>query len=756
MLGNPRTDPRMRRGFLQAVGEAQRKAYNEGEDPSKRAAVREVLRQQRATQRAEFAKARATRKAKRQAAVGPGRPASAAMAEASRTGFFGDDAPLVDEDGAASAAVGEGDDAALVDEDGAASADVGEGESMDAMADGTLVKDRKRKPVAPSPAAKRPATMVYEKEEEDDLEEEDEAPPPVLPIPLPPRPVAGVSRYTGFMSADRLRAMKAFYGPLFPKLTPGSKEFVDAIDVAILFAVVDSIHDFWPERTTKGDGDDDDDDSLTPEQRKARIDDVRAKLTASIQRFLGVSPSLTINEILRKLTGDVVKSVSNIEDNVIAYVKSSFYPFNQPETFITVDTILKTWKFSDYGNDWSKYKEALLKLANRLQIRPEGKSIKSLDNAERNTVAFFILGYMNPNAQPGAGALANFTFDMSPRDVGKIFGRIPQSYNAIFPQNISDSASTSFSALLGRARYFRANGDDADTNTGRVIQPFRSNAFSSGKYTFQFNDAGFRKGNEYGFAINIVKNDQTRAASEIKFGIGNGEQGPSVNYLMDIIHNPGTIRTAVPKLRQVAKLNGLSGIAVPDLFDVLFDIKRGGDHEQMRRNLQELATARGGAVQFGGVEQESIVGVTGDRMAKQFRDLLRLTGMYHSTVGPIDISRFSGLSEEELAAQALEFRRQSILGKLNIISAARSKAGPIHDELMEMKKQVEGAAKFGTVFKDPIDISTTERIAAADHTAAAATAATYMLRLRMIDIYRYIDSLLFKSRTIATIGADGS
>jgi hypothetical protein len=546
------------------------------------------------------------------------------------------------------------------------------------------------------------------------------------------------------MSPARLATVSAFYKNSFPMLKEGSQELTDAIDVAILFAVVDSIHDFWPERKTKGEEEEGDDDSLSPEARAARIADVRKRLTEAIGRFLGVRAGTTIEEMLRGLTGGAVKSTSNIEDNTIDYVKKTFYPFNQRESFITVDTILKEWAFSSpkYANIWSNYKAALLTLPNRLQIRPEGRSIKSLETAELNTVAFFILGYMNPNAQPGAGATANFTFDMSPRDVGKIFARIPQAYNAIFPQNVSDSASTSFSALLGRAHYFRANGDDAGA-AGAVTQVFRSNAFSAGRYTLQFNDAGFKKGNEYGFAIDIA-NNSTGEKSVIKFGAGTGQQGPSVNYLMDIVHKPGTIRTAVPKLPQVAKLNGLQNIPTPDLFDVLFDIKRGGDHEQMICGRRKMAFGGG---QMGG-SAEGTIGITGDRMAKQFRDLMQLTGGYHGTTGVIDISRFLGgaLSEEELAAQTLDFRRQSVLGKLNIVSASATAAGDIYDALVAMQTEVARGARMGTVFMDMVDISTPA--GREDHTKAAATAATYILRLRMIDIYRHITSLIAKSKTV--------
>lgn len=487
-------------------------------------------------------------------------------------------------------------------------------------------------------------------------------------------------------------------------------------------AFFDSIHDFWPERATvKGVTDNDEDEPVDIDD--SRLNAVHTALIDTIGAYLNKQGINDIGLLLQAETGETVTSTSGVEDKVLAYFKKTYAPFNEPEGYITLNEILAEWKFTDKNSNWETYSTAVGSLSNAIDIVFSGRSVKSLTDAERGHVAFFLLSYMNPSVQPAPDAVEYFTFDMAPRDIGKIFARIDQVKNAIFPQNIADSASTSFSSLLGRNQFFM--GGDTQT-AAPPSYPIRSNAFTGGKYRLQYVNEGFGPTNKFGFKIEVWDAAGNTKLGEIPFGVKN-EQGPSVNYLMDIIaklNNPDEAATALsttePKLATVAKLTNLG---VPDA-DLLFDIKRTGDWEQMLIN--------------------NVTAVTGDRFAAAFRRLLRKTGMYHSSRG-IKVWRGTmGISAEELEARSRNFRIQQVLSKLAIISDFMANTNGVREALQAMKDQVDAGAANGFVFNAPIQLPVplTREYIATNYTAIASTFATLVLRARMQDLSAHIGSLI--------------
>jgi hypothetical protein len=490
----------------------------------------------------------------------------------------------------------------------------------------------------------------------------------------------------------------------------------EAAKAAALLAFLDSIHDFWPERGTKSVSDEDEDE--VEELDEKRLETVHTELVGSIQQYVGQRGS--IGDILSNLTKENVTSVHGVEDKTLAFFKKTTNPFNGEERVFTINDILTRYKFTDYRSNWENFSKAVssMSIPDSIEIQGNGRSIKSLTDEERGILGFFILAYMNPGVNPGSSPVG-LTFDMSPRDVGKIFNRFDQVHNAIYPQNVSDSASTSFSALLGRSKFYDVTGKNQVTRG--AIQEVRTNAFTFGKYRIAFIDRGFGEKNKFGFSIGITDMNN-RQIGEIPFG-PRSEQGPSVNYLMDIISSRGSsLQTAVPKIGTVAKLNKLS---VYDK-DLLFDLKRLGDQEQML------------------VAGPGVYTVTGDRFAHAFRRLIRRSGIYHSVKG-LRISRFGSLSPAEAKQQSQQFRLRSTYEKLKIVVFFLAQYDQADSDLNKMRNHVLFGIQRGYVFSDTLYVSNlSPDDIDSNYTKIGSTFATLIARYRMFDILSHIERLRTK------------
>lgn len=510
-----------------------------------------------------------------------------------------------------------------------------------------------------------------------------------------------------------------------------------AIEAISKLAFFDSIHDFWPERgkkkkpaegeeggeppvkTTTGE-DDAEPIELDP---KARIETVHARLVDSIRKYVGLEGA-DIRKLISANTAQTVASPADIEDNVLAYFSRTYSPFNQKEVNIKVKDILEKWKLREnFGNRWEAYQAAIRKLPDYINILIDGMFIKSLDPTQVGHIGFFILAFMNPDVNPGQSN-PTLTFDMLPGDVGRIFERFTQVRNGIYPQNISDSAITSFTALQGRSTFYRANYSRADdaTQPKLIQQVARSNAYTNDKYNIIFVDKGFGPKNRFGFHIDIRDKQTGEIVATIPFGNGK-EQGPSVNYIMDVLYtnNFETAKSILNSKKTGSKVATFAGLNEVDP-DLLFDIKRLGDQEQM------LATTS--------------YGITGDRFAGAFRRLLRKPGIFHSTKGMRIWRKPIVVDEAAQAKEAREFRRNKIILKLQLISGIK----PVQDELLKMKAEVDKGAKTGTVFYRENGFRygglLTPEFLYENYTQVAERFATYILRTRMMDISRHIDKLL--------------
>jgi hypothetical protein len=502
--------------------------------------------------------------------------------------------------------------------------------------------------------------------------------------------------------------MDGFLNPILPKGVPLG-EFREVIGRLAFF---DSIHDFWPERKTKSVIEEADDDDFI-DMPADRIDTVHNTLVKDGAQYLGTSPT-SIDDLLNTSTNGVISSVSDIENRVMKYFSMKYAPFNTVEAKMSFDEILQNWRFN---NDWNAYSAKIQNLSDVVEIVGNGRSVKSLTDEERGILGFFILAYMNPTVQPATDV--GFTFDMAPRDIGKIFARFNQVYNAIYPQNIADSASTSFSSLQGRSRFFKADGSPGGTAIGpKVI--VNSNLFTWNTHTIEFIDQGFGPQNKFGFQISITDNNNG-AKHVLQFGKGQ-EQGPPVNYLMDMIASQ-RIQGEVPKISTAVRLPP----TLPFNSRLLFDLKRMGDHEQMRVS--------------------NAYGVTGDRLAAVYRRALRKPGIYHSFSG---IRLFRSLADladpQTLALRNETFKCKEAVAKIELLVGYQSQYDSAASDLNRMKQHVETGMQSGTVLMAPINLQGVDF--ATKYTEIAATFTTYFLRYRMKDIFKQIDTLQNKLASI--------
>ena len=305
----------------------------------------------------------------------------------------------------------------------------------------------------------------------------------------------------------------------------------------------------------------------------------------------------------------VSSATSNYERNIVSYFEK-LPQFNnklgaQLKESITYQDIINSWltwkedKTIDHKNKIPPLWEAVcgteqndrsithkvLELDFDSNAGPEGQSFLMKNY---NIVAYFILKYYYPKDDLKS---LYFTFDAKSGPIGKIFKGIDQVSNLVMPQNIADSATTSFSQFGDRNIFsFPKN----EGNSYKV----KSNIFSSANTQIEFieDGKGFNNKNPFGFKIKVNKQGQ-----EIYFDFNKDvKEGASVNYLADLIYTYNkkqkSVKDVKPTKPQIVNISeGLDSLlrsaAGPRpnqekwLAQFLFDLKRSGDYEQVMGSL---------------------------------------------------------------------------------------------------------------------------------------------------------------------------
>jgi hypothetical protein len=351
----------------------------------------------------------------------------------------------------------------------------------------------------------------------------------------------------------------------------------------LILPLFDTLHDFWKERKLAKNDEEDEDNELMDEDKLITMRNLlvdRLYQTTGNQ-LVSADPNTNINNLLKKMSGNRISSAtSNYERTV-----EKFYEAQSPELFadtkerITYGDIIKSYA-QNSANPSIKQKFMNSIGSNCiLEISPgDDNDFPSFGMVQRNPtymsyVANFILEYFQSTITSKAYQ-AFFTFDAKPGIVGKTFRDIEESFQLVTPANIADSAITTFKALKNRNEYqFLTNGAIADQFL------FSSNAFTREVARISFANRGFNSKNPFGFNLQI---DSARGNLTFPFS-SSQKQGPSVNYLVDLMVDVvrGTVGSAAPNISTILNMNNIN--AAPELIQagILFDLKRGGDYEQV-------------------------------------------------------------------------------------------------------------------------------------------------------------------------------
>ena len=348
--------------------------------------------------------------------------------------------------------------------------------------------------------------------------------------------------------------------------------------------ILDTYHDFCKgERKKKSKGS----DEGSADKRVTIMRTYLPKLLAN--KYTNFKEKEDYTQNVKTLSKDKITSVSKIEHETIDLFEEKYKTEIQaaPETkeILTMADIIKSYKANpreDSNPLWLKYKN---NESNRvIEIQKDGIE---LDADGCKALSSFILNYFFFSSLQKD---IHVTFDAADGTVGDIFRDDDKVKNIIFPQTIADSATTSLNVLKGRCDYiFPSASTEID---------FKSNEFSQKDYRIYFKnntDSPFSNTNPYGFSIIIEK--KTDASKQVVIPFSSTQtEGPSVNYIIDILNTLQISKNDTVKLQKISKKSSIVNLGLAldkyppikrDIFQgihsqsngILPDLKRGGDHE---------------------------------------------------------------------------------------------------------------------------------------------------------------------------------
>jgi hypothetical protein len=361
----------------------------------------------------------------------------------------------------------------------------------------------------------------------------------------------------------------------------------------IKLGLFDTLHDFWKERKlSKNDQEDEDDEPIDEGKQYA----LREKLAVFLSTYSGLSKqkgdaSNSINGLLRTLSNNNVSSVtSNYERTVLKYYEESS-SLRDSLHYRTIESLR-------YGDIIESYIASNKVPSNNVLLQKyinsngsnyilelscgDHEKYSSFGIIQKNPtfmgyIANFILNYYYPNIT-NAQYNGYFTFDAKPGVVAKTFRDIAEVYQLVTPANIADSAVTTFKALNNRNEYFFPDPEWV----------FNSNYYTgdSVKLKFLRSPKGFDVKNQFGFSLQVQTNNIIK-----KFDFSSTQkQGPSVNYLVDLMLIG---EKAKPNIGSILNISKLASQDLKEFVNngLLFDIKRGGDYEQV--NFARYSNTKG-------------------------------------------------------------------------------------------------------------------------------------------------------------------
>jgi hypothetical protein len=255
----------------------------------------------------------------------------------------------------------------------------------------------------------------------------------------------------------------------------------------------------------------------------------------------------------------------------------------------TIDFIESVVKFIDRKDPTSNYvlsaPVAFDRTKDSLTISPGEVSIKGLTAPDKLRIANTVLEYFFNN--PATEAL--LTFDAGAGIVGKIFKDHGSARGLILPQNIADSATTTFARLGEVENMYVFPADDAGNfySKNNVLTKYPYGAVPPTE--MGYNNTGFTDKSPFSFSI-VAK---TGPATIMRSFGPKEKQGPSLDYLLDL--HLTSVRGGDPTI--VAPTSACLEIGksiTPDFFAAIqarirasgsspfICMKRGGDADQCR------------------------------------------------------------------------------------------------------------------------------------------------------------------------------
>ena len=334
----------------------------------------------------------------------------------------------------------------------------------------------------------------------------------------------------------------------------------------LTIGLLDSIHDFKGEETP-----------------------VPEILLQVLQQKTGLG-GIDLGQFLAQFTQGNIKSLSNYERRSEAYIERiNGMPSLEPENFITYQDIISDHQKSGKSL-WKKYKD-LKNVVDIISIGPSefqsfaelaGNEASDLNNKQiyQNILGDFILSFLFPDDQSNP----RITFDGNSGVLGKIFSDIDQMKCVITPLTIGDSATTTTNSLKGRIEcVFPSMNELLKYNVS-------SNIFTQNDFELSYNDKGFNKYNIYQFSLDVNNKNSANNYVSIPFS-SDQNQGPSISYLSELItllqnnvnttNIEGNTKNVLKIGRFLPSINSTKDIKQ----QLLFDIKRTGDYEQVNSSL---------------------------------------------------------------------------------------------------------------------------------------------------------------------------
>lgn len=334
-------------------------------------------------------------------------------------------------------------------------------------------------------------------------------------------------------------------------------------------SIADTIHDAWGGYRNKEPANE---DIINP-----AIADIFARRWGGVA---GATATKMVSNYLETVLDDRVL-LSNIEDSTIAYFEkhSDFIRPRAPNAVKTYDEIIAladveaTAHAERQGND-------------TYVIKTDKKDVDGIITsfANKDKVNRFILKFLLDTTE----ADIYMTFDAAPMAVGKLFRDHTNVSGLIMPQNIGDSATTSFKQLgRGVDLYKFPVSEDGRFVGKRSILSERE----KGLVTY-YEDEGFSKTFPFHFRYglqNVLSNGSYGPAHAYMSYKNGYNQGPSLDYLLELMLQA---REPAPKFTRVVpttsclrigdsiEFNPVIKKLVSDMGGSIFlDIKRGGDQD---------------------------------------------------------------------------------------------------------------------------------------------------------------------------------